>query len=332
MTEKRKQKPKPPTSVAEAISRLDDQVAQRKRIQAESILQLLSQVRSLPFGLEDVHRLARVVQSGDPSWQVALQVVEATAVQPQGSIGRALCAQLTREARHAGGYPDDVGPSELEATVRAWCSAQPSEVSVSPQSMLGALWPERNAPWFPDVTLRLLEKWTSWDPSIRSSAAFGRALVQLLAGGCTGQKAAESLLLLLQPVRNIVARFNEERKQFEAEIGIAQDSVEPLRRELSASSDALAQARAALVDEQHRTAQLTEELSRARNDSLARQQALNQQHANELGRLRNKVLRTLERETEEIRLYLEDATPHVAEALERLGYIERLHHELGESV
>lgn len=324
-----------PKSTGELLARIEAPPKAGHRIQNRSVLAWLRSARAYPYSTPELHRICQSVRRLDPTWELALEILARNA----GTLPNAVGAQLVQEARQQLGFPlppeavegsetSDVAGDDYEVQLRTWVEQSVADQSRLAPAVLMALWPERTKPHFQDLALVILEKWTRHDSSLRGNTEFARALFDVLGGDLEAKHLASSVLKLLAPFRSGADVFEAERRRFEQEIEDLTASIAPLRADLRRLAAEVETYRVKLAEAREEAEGLRHALERARLEAEDRERDLLQQHQNEIGRLRRRVLATLSREVEELRLYLEGSAPDAEGALARVEYLDRLRQEL----
>jgi hypothetical protein len=239
-------------------------------------------------------------------------------------LARLITGQLVDQAKAAIDFP-----SQPDRSLDGWIRARvPKEWNTAAQlaPLTMALAPLAEETWWPEVIGTLLRRWSGAQLSVDPPEPKDlRKAVTLIsqdprpARGAIALNQAEIAAHI--KTKGLLLETTERREQLIA-----------INRDVTAERDSLRQDKAAL-SQQLEAAKADVSRFRAVAEQTrrdARQEvAQSSVHGdNRVGRLAFQVTTVLEREIEELKLYLERAEPNVAGALRRVGELERLREDV----
>jgi chromosome segregation ATPase len=192
-------------------------------------------------------------------------------------------------------------------------------------SLLPLLDEDPDFPFVPTIEL-LLARWSGHERSVQPPDGKDLRRVFTLIGD--DRRPARAALALVQAE---VAQAVSLRKEL-ATLHQRLDDIREISRrrgeELQRSTGQAADLRQEVDTLQGEVRRLTDELQGARADARLELAQSSTEASNEIGRLISRVSAVLDRELEELRLYLDRPKPNVVDALARIAELERLREEI----
>lgn len=259
----------------------------------------------------------------DPTWRARLLLALESFGESGSDAAKRLQGPLITQAREAVGFP-----SAADDALDGWIRSQQSEwtTTLSLAPVVICLLPLADQPWWSRVVINLLRRWSGGELSVDPPKPNELRKAMTLIG--PDARPARGALALVQA--EIAAHVGTKKKL--ADATGHRDRLVQTNQRLSAEKQRFAVEGASLRERldalEADVRRLEEEAERTRRD--ARQEvAQSVVHGdNRLGRLAFRVTNVLDRETEEMKLYLERSEPNVAGALRRIGELERLRDEV----
>lgn len=290
----------------------------------QTLLPLLRSPRIPPDEADAARSLVERIAELDPTWRARLALVLESDTENPSDISKRLAGPLVAQARAAIDFP--AGPDDsLDGWIRArvpkeWNTA----VHLAPLAI--ALAPLAHEPWWSEVTKTLLRRWSGAPYSV--DIPMPGELRKVLTLIAHDPRPARGALALAQAEH---ASHIQTRKQL-VDTAEHRDRLVDTNRNVTSERDRLQRENAGLrerVDSAEAEGKRLRELAeRARRDAEQEVAQSSVHGDNRVGRLAFRVTSVLDRETEELKLYLERSEPNVAGALRRLAELERLRDEV----
>ena len=325
----------PARSVEELHVHLQQLASSRARPKAEAVRRVLRVPSEITIGLADVQRIAQTLHEIDPSWQIQLHLATRHFWDTSNSCLRRVSRQVVEDARRISGYPPPAeGVAGRGGRLVDWVAdvrgaADRGAMSTPPGLVMLALLPDRDAEFFPDVVVSVLEHWQGQPTLLHNPTRFIQAVAQLVGRGPAGRKSIIQTLTLLRPFRERLARTERERAAVISEHEALIHRRDSLRVELDRISHDLVRTKDDLGRAEGRIAELETALADSQALLEIRAREARTRSEGEIARMKGMIVRRLSHETEEIRRYLQRATPNCEGALARLANVQDLCAELG---
>jgi hypothetical protein len=267
----------------------------------------------------------------DKTWSARLRLIFNRDTPERTPIVAAVARAAIAQARRVTSFPDPASADAVLAWARRPRAGKDSLDKTG--ARLAAIWPVLSDPASPELIVEILKRATNFDWMLGEEEAEAqtrkrRYVAAFASSSFEVDQAARGALALVQHYASHAAASarraaDAERKAKELidiNASIASDRAR-LRVDTSRLSDEVAKLRSTLRS-------LERELDQLRSDAQHREAAVTFEGVSELNRLRGRVSRVLQREVEELRLYLDRPEPNAEGAMTRVAVLERLIDEL----
>jgi hypothetical protein len=260
----------------------------------------------------------------DPTWRARFSLVLESYSEDPSPAAKRLSSMLVRQAAAAIDFPRPADAS-IDTWIRAriareWTTA----VQLAPLAI--SLLPLAEEDWWPRVVTSLLRRWSGGDLSVdRPNPRELRKALLLIAND---PRPARGALALAQEE---VADHTRTKKEFQ-DVQAHRDRLLETNHGWSGDIERLkrenADLRGRLEHAEGEVVRMQGEADRAVRDASQEVRQSTIHGDNRVGRLAFRVTNVLDRETEELKLYLERREPNITGALRRVGELERLRDEV----